>query len=134
MDGLAGLSSNFTLLVSAAGLLMMAGCRSSAADFETFMRRPLPASVTVEKMDGNWGADPWRCWELSPADDELRKALITRWKLASDPKAFHGVASGGQIYCRYDDLFESYSGNDDSYRAVGIDVGRNILVVYFYNG
>jgi hypothetical protein len=134
MDGLAQLSSNFTLLVSAAGLLMMAGCRSSAADFETLMRTPLPASVTVEKMDGNWGADPWRCWELSPADDELRKALITRWKLAPDPKAFHGVASGGQIYCRYDDLFESYSGNDDSYRAVGIDVGRNILVVYFYNG
>jgi hypothetical protein len=122
------------LLVAAAALLLAAGCRSRSADFETFMRTPLPASVTVAKMDGNWGADPWRCWELHPADDALRRALIKRWNLAPDPKAFHGVASGGQIYCRYDDLSESYSGNADSYRAVGIDIGRNILVVYFYNG
>ena len=99
------------------------------------MRTPLPSHVSVAKVDGNWGADPWRCWELTPADDELRQALIKAWKLVPDPKAFHGVASGGQIYCRFDDLLGSHSGSDgDSYRAVGIDIKRNILVVYFYNG
>jgi hypothetical protein len=54
--------------------------------------------------------------------------------LASDPQAFHGVASGDHIYCRCEDLTESYSGNSDSYRAAGIDLTRKILVVYFYKG
>jgi hypothetical protein len=125
----------YVRILSAAALLLTSGCRSAAADFETFMRTPLPSHVSIAKMDGNWGADPWRCWELSPADDELREILIKTWNLVPDPKAFHGVASGGQIYCRFDDLLESYSGSDgDSYRAVGIDVKRNVLFVYFYNG
>jgi hypothetical protein len=120
--------------VLAVGLLLTAGCGSASSDFEAFMRTPLPSHVRVTKMDGNWGADPWRCWEIYPADDDLKTTLVKTWKLAPDPRAFHGVASGNHIYCRYDDLIESYSGNSDSYRAVGIDVGRNILVVYFYNG
>jgi hypothetical protein len=99
------------------------------------MRTTLPASVTVTKFDGNWGADPWRCWELSPADDDLKKKLVATWHLAPNPRAFNGVASGNHIYCKFDDLRESYSGEDsESYRAVGIDAGRNLLVVYFYNG
>jgi len=88
----------------------------------------------VTKMDGNWGNDPWRCWEISPADEELKRKLITTWNLVPDPQAFHGVASGNHIYCRYDGLSESYSGNADSYRAVGIDAKKNLMLVYFYNG
>src|SRR5689334_14983632 len=50
------------------------------------------------EMDGNWGNDPWRCWELSPIDDRLKRALIAKWNLAPRPGAFNGVASGGKIY------------------------------------
>jgi len=39
-----------------------------------------------------------------------------------------------RAHCQYDDLSESYSGDADSYRAVGIDAKRNTMVVYFYNG
>src|SRR5262245_44532772 len=116
------------------GALVITGCGSSASDFESFMRTPLPRNVKVTKMDGNWGNDPWRCWEIYPADEALKGQLVTAWNLAPDPQAFHGVASGNHIYCRYDDLSESYSGSSDSYRAVGIDAKRNTLVVYFYNG
>ena len=116
------------------GLLLTIGCRSSSSEFETFMRTPLPSNVKVMKMDGNWGHDPWRCWELSPADEDLKRKLVTTWKLAPDPHAFRGVASGNHIYCQFDDLSESYSGDSDSYRAVGIDAKSNKMVVYFYNG
>ena len=70
------------------------------------------------------GKDPWRCWELSPVDEKLESDLIMTWNLVPDPQAFHGVASGGHIFCRYEDLGESYSGTSDSYRAVGIKDGR----------
>jgi hypothetical protein len=56
------------------------------------------------------------------------------WNLAPNPQTFHGVASGNHVYCQYDDLTESYSGDSDSYRAVGIDLKNNKMVVYFYNG
>jgi hypothetical protein len=99
------------------------------------MRTTLPGGVAVTKFDGNWGADPWRCWEISPADEDLKRTLVATWHLAPNPRAFNGVASGNHIYCKFDDLLESYSGEDsESYRAVGIDAGRNLLVVYFYNG
>jgi len=114
--------------------LLSSGCSSSAADFETFMGTPLPTHVKVLKMEGNWGNDPWRCWEIAPADVDLERTLVTKWNLVANPRAFNGVASGGQIYCRFDDLNESYSGDADSYRAVGIDTKRNVMVVYFYNG
>ena len=94
----------------------------------------LPSNVSVTRMDGNWGHDPWRCWEISPADDDLKRKLVARWKLAPNPQAFRGVASGNQIYCQYDDLSESYSGDSDSYRAVGIDTKNNKMFIYFYNG
>jgi hypothetical protein len=94
----------------------------------------LPSNVTVTRMDGNWGHDPWRCWEISPANDDLKRELVARWNLAPNPQAFRGVASGDHIYCQYDDLSESYSADSDSYRAVGIDAKNNKLVVYFYNG
>ena len=115
-------------------VLLTIGCSTSASDFQTFMGTPLPPGVTVTKMDGNWGADPWRCWELYPADDDLKRTLVTTWKLVPDPHAFHGVASGNHIYCQFDDLSESYSADSDSYRAVGIDAQKNKMVVYFYNG
>jgi len=114
--------------------LLTAGCRSSVSDFQTSMDTPLPSNAKVLKMDGNWGADPWRCWEIAPADDGLKQALVARWKLTPNPQAFHGVASGDRICCRYEDLTESYSGNSDSYRAVGVDLTRKVLIVYFYNG
>jgi len=99
------------------------------------MGMPLPSNVTVTKMDGNWGNDPWRCWEIYPADQNLERQLVVMWNLAPNPQAFHGVASGNHIYCQYDDLSESYSGDSsDSYRAVGIDAKNHKLVVYFYNG
>jgi len=117
------------------GPLLATACRSSSSEFETFMGIPLPSDVTVTNMDGNWGNDPWRCWEIYPANDELKRKLVMRWNLAPNPRAFHGVASGNHIYCKYDDLSESYSGDSsDSYRAVGIDASNNRLVVYFYNG
>jgi hypothetical protein len=116
------------------GPLLTIGCRSSSSEFETFMGTPLPATVKVTKMDGNWGHDPWRCWEISPVDEDLKRRLVTTWNLVPDPHAFRGVASGNQIYCRYEDLSESYSGDSDSYRAVGIDAKNNKMVVYFYNG
>jgi len=114
-----------------AGLTM--ACHSSASDFETFMGTTLPSNVRVT-MEGNWGHDPWRCWEIYPANDDLKKKLVATWNLTPDPKAFHGVASGDRVYCKYDDLSESYSGGSDSYRAVGIDARNNKIVVYFYNG
>jgi hypothetical protein len=98
------------------------------------MGTTLPANVNVTKMDGNWGNDPWRCWEISPADNDLKRKLIERWNLVPDPHAFRGVASGDHVYCQYDDLSESYSRDSDSYRAVGIDTRNNKIVVYFYNG
>jgi len=122
------------ILAVAMCLALILGCGSSASDFETFMGETLPPTVEVLKMDGNWGADPWRCWEISPADSDLMRALVARWKLTPDPQAFHGVASGDHIYCRYEDLAESFSGNADSYRAVGVDLTRKVLIVYFYNG
>jgi hypothetical protein len=112
--------------------LLLASCGRNRSDFELFMEVPLPASVTVVKMDGNWGNDPWRCWELSPVDQRLKDQLIARWSLTPDPKAFRGVASGGGIYCRFKELDESYSHSSSSYRAVGIK-GRRMLI-YFYNG
>ena len=52
-----------------------------------------------------------------------------------EPRAFNGVASGGRIYCQFEHLDESYSGDgSDSYRAVGIDTTKDVMVVYFYNG
>jgi hypothetical protein len=122
------------ILSLALASLLAAGCGPSSSDFEAFMGTPLPSNVKVTKMDGNWGHDPWRCWEISPADADLKRRLVTTWGLAPNPRAFHGVASGDHIYCRYDDLSESYSADSDSYRAVGIDAKRNIMVVYFYNG
>jgi len=121
------------LYVSLVSALTMA-CRSSSSDFETFMGTTLPPNVKVTKMDGNWGHDPWRCWEIYPADNDLKRKLIATWNLVPDPRAFHGVASGDHIYCQYDNLSESYSRDSDSYRAVGIDVRNNKMVVYFYNG
>lgn len=96
------------------------------------MRTSLPPQVKVDKMEGNWGKDPWRCWELSPVNEDLKAHLITIWGLKPDDRAFGGVASGGRIYCQFDDLEESYSGGSDSYRAVGIKNGK--MFVYFYNG
>jgi hypothetical protein len=122
------------VLALVVGPLLTTGCRSSSSEFETFMRTPLPSNVKVTKMDGNWGHDPWRCWEISPADEELKRKLVTTWNLVPDPHAFRGVASGNHIYCQYDGLSESYSGDSDSYRAVGIDAKTNKMVVYFYNG
>ena len=100
------------------------------------MRIPLPSNVEIIKMDGNWGNDPWRCWEISPVDDELKRRLVAKWNLVSNLNAFHGVATGGKTYCRFeeDELSEGYSGNSDSYRAVGINKKTNVMVVYFYNG
>jgi hypothetical protein len=97
------------------------------------MGTTLPPNVRVT-MDGNWGNDPWRCWEISPANDDLKRKLIAAWNLVPDPHAFHGVASGDRVYCKYDGLNESYSGSSDSYRAVGIDARNNKMIVYFYNG
>ena len=123
-----------SVLSLALGSLLVSGCGSAASDFERFMRESLPSGVSV-KMDGNWGADPWRCWQISPADQDLKRKLVATWNLAPNPRAFNGVASGNHIYCKFDDLSESYSGEDsDSYRAVGLDGTRNVLVVYFYNG
>jgi hypothetical protein len=123
------------VLALAFGSLLTSGCGSPASDFESFMHMTLPASATVMKMDGNWGNDPWRCWEISPADQGLKQQLVTTWHLHPDPHAFNGVASGNHIYCKFDNLNESYSDNgSDSYRAVGIDAGKNLLLVYFYNG
>ena len=87
-------------------------------------------------MNGNWGSDPWRCWEISPVDDGLKRKLIAKWNLVPNLKAFHGVATGGKTYCRFeeDELSEGYSGNSDSYRAVGIHKKTSTMVVYFYNG
>lgn len=116
------------------GALLTSGCRSSASEFETFMGMPLPSEVKVTKMDGNWGHDPWCCWEISPADEDLKRKLVTMWNLTPDPHAFRGVASGNHVYCQYDDLSESYSADSDSYRAVGIDARQDKMVVYFYNG
>jgi len=116
-------------------LILATACCSPASDFESFMHMTLPSNVKVMKMDGNWGNDPWRCWEISPADQDLKQQLVTMWHLHPDPHAFNGVASGNHIYCKFDDLNESYSDNgSDSYRAVGIDTGKNLLLVYFYNG
>jgi len=123
-----------SVLLLASGSVLTSGC-GPGADFETFMRTPLPANVTVTKFDGNWGADPWRCWEIAPASEDLKRALVEKWNLTTNPQAFNGVASGNHIYCKFEDLLESYSGEDsESYRAVGIDATRNVLVVYFYNG
>ena len=123
-----GWLSSVLLLMS----LLSTGCGSSASDFKRFMDVPLPSNVRVVRMDGNWGNDPWRCWELSPADETLEQELVKRWNLAPDLKAFNGVATGGKIYCRFDDLDESYAGSSDSYRAVGVKGNR--MFVYFYNG
>ena len=127
-------ASSLTVLLLVVGPLLTIGCRSSSSEFETFMGMPLPSNVKVTKMDGNWGNDPWRCWEIYPADDELKWQLVMLWNLAPHPQAFHGVAIGNHIYCRYDNLTESYSRDSDSYRAVGIDAKSNKMVVYFYNG
>ena len=127
--------SRRVVLVLASASVLTTGCASSEADFQSFMGTTLPSHVTVTNMDGNWGADPWRCWEISPADDDLKRKLVTMWRLAPNPRAFNGVASGNHIYCKFDDLSESYSGDSsDSYRAVGIDASKNIMWVYFYNG
>jgi hypothetical protein len=115
-------------------LLFMAGCNTRSYDFETFMKTPLPSNVKIMKMDGNGGKDPWRCWKISPADEELKKKLIATWHLLPNPHAFTGVISGGEIYCRYEGVTESYSGTSGSYRAVGINANENMMVVYFYNG
>src|SRR5262245_48781133 len=109
-------------IVLASALALTSGCASSESDFQTFMGMTLPSNVVITNMDGNWGADPWRCWEISPADQDLKRKLVTMWTLAPNPRAFNGVASGNRIYCKFDGLSESYSGNSsDSYRAVGID-------------
>jgi len=130
-----GLRPAWMLLLIAAGSSLVSGC-SARSEFETFMQVPLPSTVVILKMDGNWGNDPWRCWELSPINEALKEKLIAKWNLAARPEAFNGVASGGKIYCRFDkqELSESYSGDSDSYRAVGIDYRTNVMVVYFYNG
>lgn len=123
-----------TIVLLLCSALFFFGCDSSKADFETFMQTPLPAGVQILKTDGNWGNDPWRCWEISPADQTLTQKLITKWRMIPNAHAFAGVASEGNIHCRYDGLSDSYSANADSYRAIGIDAGRNVLVVFFYNG
>jgi len=51
-----------------------------------------------------------------------------------DPEAFQGVASGGRIDCKFDDLIDSYSRQSDSCRAVGTDRTNSKMVLYFYNG
>jgi hypothetical protein len=131
-----GLGLSRILLFFLSGSSLLTGCNSKSSDFETFMRIPLPSNVEIIKMDGNWGNDPWRCWEISPVDDGLKRRLIAKWNLVPNLNAFHGVASGGKTYCRFeeDELSEGYSGNSDSYRAVGINKKTNMMVVYFYNG
>ena len=123
-------------VVVLSGSLLLTGCDSPSSDFETFMHIAPPANVQILKMDGNWGNDPWRCWELSPVDEGFKRKLIGRWDLAAHLDAFHGVASGGNTYCHFEkeELSEGYSGNSDSYRAVGIIKKTNSMVVYFYNG
>ena len=121
-----------SLLGLSAASLFLSSCGSASSDFKLFMRVPLPSEVTVVKMDGNWGNDPWRCWELSPISTKLKNDLITTWSLVPNARAFHGVATGGKVYCQYDHLDESYSASSDSYRAVGIKDGK--MIVYFYNG
>ena len=118
------------------GSLLLTGCGSPSSDFETFMQITLPANVEILKMDGNWGNDPWRCWELSPADEGLKRELIARWNLAPNLNALNGVASGGKTYCRFEkeELSEGYSGDSNSYRAIGTLKKTNSMVVYFYNG
>jgi hypothetical protein len=66
----------------------------------------------------------------------LRESSLRDGNLATHLDAFHGVASGGKIYCHFEkeELREGYSGNADSYRAVGIIKKTNSMVVYFYNG
>lgn len=122
-----------TVLLLCSALLFF-GCASSKSDFETFMGTPLPSNVQIIKTDGNWGNDPWRCWEISPADQDLARTLIAKWNLSPDAHAFPGVASEGKVYCRHDEMSAGYSANTDSYRAIGLDAKRNVLVVYFYNG
>ena len=131
-----GLGLPRILLFFLSGSSLLTGCNSKSSDFETFMRIPLPSNVEIIKMDGNWGNDPWRCWEISPVDDGLKRKLIAKWNLVSNLNALHGVASGGKTYCGFeeDELSEGYSGNSDSYRAVGINKKTNMMVVYFYNG
>src|SRR5262249_25720001 len=110
----------------AAGISLTVSCGTPSGDFEAFLHTPIPAGVQVQKMDGNWGNDPWRCWELSPVDQDLKQRLVAGWNLVPNPGAFNGVASGGKIYCRFDRLDESYSGDgSDAYRAVGIDATKN---------
>lgn len=123
-----------TTVVLLCSALLFFGCDSSKSDFETFMQTPLPSNVQIIKTDGNWGNDPWRCWEISPADQELARKLIAQWQMTPDTHAFTGVASEGKVYCRFDELSASYSANADSFRAMGIDAKRNVLIVYFYNG
>jgi hypothetical protein len=131
-----GLGVSRLLLVFLSGSVLLTGCSSPSSDFETFMQVPLPSNVSIMTMDGNWGADPWRCWEISPVDDRLKRELIAKWRLVPSLDAFNGVASGGKIYCRFGsgELREGYGGDADSYRAVGIDKKTNRMVVYFYNG
>jgi len=79
------------------------------------------------------------CWSRAKRGTgcpKRRPAHYGNGKIADfpNPHAFRGVASGNHIYCRYDDLSESYSGDSDSYRAVGIDAKKHTMVVYFYIG
>ena len=124
------------LVLFLSGSLCLSGCSSPSSDFETFLQVAPPANVQILKMDGNWGNDPWRCWELAPADEALKEKLIERWNLTLHLDAFNGVATGGKTYCRFEkeELSEGYSANSDSYRAVGVVKKTNSMVVYFYNG
>ena len=76
-----GLGLSGILLFSLSGSSLVTGCNTKSSDFETFMRIPLPSNVEIIKMDGNWGNDPWRCWEISPVDDGLKRTLIAKWNL-----------------------------------------------------
>jgi hypothetical protein len=87
------------------------------------MGTPLPSEVRSLALLGDFSAN-----------ENLKRRLVTTWNLVPDPHAFRGVASGNDIDCPYDDLTERYSRDSDSYRAVGIDAQKNVMVVYFYNG
>lgn len=116
-------------------LFVLGACNSAAANFQRRMGMTLPASVALKHVAGNAGKDPWFCWEISPAEATVKEKLIATWQLKPDASAFNGVIQDGKSYCRFEGVTEGYSGyGAGSYRAVGTDAARNVLVVFFYNG
>lgn len=62
------------------------------------MHTTLPSSVKVMKMDGNWGNDPWRCWEIYPADQDLKQQLVTLWHLHPDREDHYAEVNGVRLH------------------------------------